>query len=84
VFPESYGVLNVTESLGYQYTITFVQVTGTASANVDNGTKAIEKFTSGTVFATYLNGALAHTNNFTTSGYNFYISNGNMYMKAAA
>ena len=84
VFPESYGVLNVTESLGYQYTITFIQVTGTASANVGNGTKAIEKFTSGTVFATYLNGALAHTNNFTTSGYTFYVSNGNMYMKAAA
>ena len=83
ILPEGYGSLNVTENLTSTYTITFVQVTGTLSASVSTGTKVIEKFTSGTVFATYLNGATADAGDFTTSGYNFYVSNGNVYMQAA-
>ena len=81
VFPESYGVLNVIANLTSQYTITFIQVTGTFSANVEAGSKVISNFTSGTVFATYIQGATADAGDFTTSGYTFYVSSGNVYMQ---
>ena len=81
-FPEGYGSLNVIENLTNTYTITFVQVTGLVP-QIKNGSDVITHFTGGTVFATYLNGATADATDFTTSGYTFYVSEGNVYMKAA-
>ena len=83
---ESYGTLNVVETLTQQYTITFAQITTKwlVSVQITNGTKVIDNFTGGTVFATYTNGATADAGDFTTNGYTFYVNNGNVYMKAAA
>ena len=83
--PESYGILNVVEKLTDQYIITFAQITTKylVSLQISAGEKAITQFTGGTVFATYLNEVVADATNFVTSGYTFYVSNGNVYMKAA-
>ena len=56
-------------------------VTGTLSANVGNGTKVINRYTGGEVFATYISDVPADANDFTTSGYSFYVNNGNVYMQ---
>ena len=81
---ESYGTLNVIGTLTQQYTITFAQITTSwlVNINITAGSKVISNFTGGTVFATYLNGVIANTSDFVASGYNFYISNGNLYMQA--
>lgn len=82
---ESYGNLNVIETLTNTYTITFAQIVAEWIVNlkIDVGSKAISRYTSGTVFATYIDGVTADASKFTTSGYTFYVSNGNVYMQAA-
>lgn len=80
---ESYGSLNVVAELIQQYTITFAQITTQfyISLKISNGTKAIEKFTSGAVFATYLNNVVADVLDFTSTSGTFEVRSGNVYMK---